>query len=301
MTKDGVPKPAWRAFQLLHEHGGDHQAKTTIKQPSAPAAAAGAAAVQVGGAQPTETCGLVPDTDFRGGDILPDSQHLVLPDAAACCAACQNHTGTSPETRCQMWSWGSPKSGCCASRCYLKQLTASGHATHDDTFTSGYVGPVPPPPPPPGPKPLISVLATVNGTASDMGSLRVFLGFWGNPDAGSPSASPPVPVAANRSVTVTVSFEEGHQPKSTVGLRQIGGGVCDPQTAWIAMGSPASPSPSQLDTLMAASAVGIGSTTATFPSTTTAVVTVEMAENMAYVLVFDAMVHLDPSTVHHPL
>ena len=44
---------------------------------------------------PLDTCALVPGTDFRGGDILPDSDHLILPNAAACCAACQNHSGKS--------------------------------------------------------------------------------------------------------------------------------------------------------------------------------------------------------------
>jgi hypothetical protein len=32
MTKSGVPKPVWRAFQLLHTHAGDHKANTTVVQ-----------------------------------------------------------------------------------------------------------------------------------------------------------------------------------------------------------------------------------------------------------------------------
>jgi hypothetical protein len=41
----------------------------------------------------SDACALVPDTDFKGGDILPESDHLILPSAAECCAACQNHSG----------------------------------------------------------------------------------------------------------------------------------------------------------------------------------------------------------------
>jgi hypothetical protein len=133
MTKDGVPKPVWRAFQLMHTHAGDLAANTTIFQhqsnptPSASSVAGAGAGVAVAGAAdavaaPMDACGLVPKTDFLGGDILPDSQHLIKESAADCCMACQQHTGTSPDTKCQMWSWGNANSSCCAKRCYLKQL-----------------------------------------------------------------------------------------------------------------------------------------------------------------------------------
>eukprot|EP00036_Acanthoecidae_sp_10tr_P004927 CAMPEP_0182928404 /NCGR_PEP_ID=MMETSP0105_2-20130417/15568_1 /TAXON_ID=81532 ORGANISM="Acanthoeca-like sp., Strain 10tr" /NCGR_SAMPLE_ID=MMETSP0105_2 /ASSEMBLY_ACC=CAM_ASM_000205 /LENGTH=645 /DNA_ID=CAMNT_0025066407 /DNA_START=9 /DNA_END=1946 /DNA_ORIENTATION=+ len=276
MTKDGVPKPAWRAFQLLHMHAGDHRASTTVKQPSKVTWTPPAEAT-VGS---TAACALVPNTDFEGGDILPDSQPLVLDSAAECCAACQNHSGTSPETRCQAWSWGSAESKCCSKRCYLKQLGAASHAHHDGTFTSGYVGPAPPPPPPPGPKPQVSAFATVNGTADGTESLRVFAGFWGNPD--QDETNPP----ANRSVTFTINHASGSAPSRDVTLYQIGAGECDPRAAWEAMGSPANPDAKQLAALMAASEIGTGKAVATPTSPTTTTVQLEMAENTAYVLAF---------------
>ena len=277
MTKDGVPKPVWRAFQLLHTHAGDTRVNTTLTQPSAAAAAETAAAVE----HPAQTCSELPGTNFEGGDILPNSQHLVLPDAAACCAACQNHSGTSPETRCQLWTWASPKSSCCAGRCYLKQATTSPHKRADPTMTSGYVGAAPPPPPPPGPKPQISAFSTVNATAG-VGSLRVFLGFWGNPQ--QDSANP----VANRTVTVSVTHPSGQAPGATATLYQIGGGVCDPRSAWEAMGSPANPNPAQLATLNKASEYGTSTVATAAAGPTKTTVTLEMSENTAYVVAFAA-------------
>ena len=36
MTINGVPKPVWRAFQLLHEHAGDRRLPTVVSQPVVP-------------------------------------------------------------------------------------------------------------------------------------------------------------------------------------------------------------------------------------------------------------------------
>lgn len=57
------------------------------------------------------------DVDFEGGDLLPDSEHFLTPDAAGCCKACQQHAN------CSVWSWGDNTSGCCPHRCYLKDLS----------------------------------------------------------------------------------------------------------------------------------------------------------------------------------
>lgn len=271
MTKDGIPKPAWRAFQLLHIHAGDHSARTTVNQ---------SGTSRLNDTTPSTSCALVPGTDFEGGDILPNSQPLVLPNAEACCEACQNHSGTSPETRCQLWSWASPKSSCCASRCYLKYEDGKKNPRKDIDFTSGYVGAAPPPPPPPGPKPQISALATVNGTMGDTGSLRIFLGNWANPD------QDPTTPDANRTVKVTITHAVGNAPDSDVTVFKIGGGVCDPRSAWEAMGSPKTPTSSQLSQLMAASEWGTGNVTATITSPTTLEVTLEMSDNTAFVLAF---------------
>ena len=36
MTIHGIPKPVWRAFQLLHEHAGDRRLPTIVHQPIIP-------------------------------------------------------------------------------------------------------------------------------------------------------------------------------------------------------------------------------------------------------------------------
>ena len=36
MTINGIPKPVWRAFQLLHEHAGDRRLPAVVSQPTVP-------------------------------------------------------------------------------------------------------------------------------------------------------------------------------------------------------------------------------------------------------------------------
>ena len=98
MTKDGIPKPVWRAFQLMHTHAGNLAANTTVSHEHR---AVSAADVPVN--KPMDVCALVPKTDFLGGDILPESDPLHTDSAEQCCTACQQHTGTSPDTKCQLW------------------------------------------------------------------------------------------------------------------------------------------------------------------------------------------------------
>jgi len=274
MTKDGVPKPVWRAFQLMHTHAGDRAVNTTVFHH---------ASIYDNVANPLDVCALVPSTDFIGGDILPDSQHVHTDTAEECCTACQQHTGTSPDTKCQLWSWGNASSRCCPRRCYFKQL--GGRAGHDKDFTSGYAGPAPPPPPPPGIKQQVSAFATVNssstGVGSELGSLRVFLGYWGNPQ--QDETNPP----GNRTVTVTVKHDVGATLPATANVYQIGGGYAEPYAAWVSMGSPAQPTSAQLASLMKASEIGVPAPVAvTASGPTTSSVTVTMAENQATVLAF---------------
>ena len=49
-----------------------------------------------------------PDTDFGGGDLLPEKQKFATPTAAACCGACLNYT---VDKFCQAWSWRSKDEG----------------------------------------------------------------------------------------------------------------------------------------------------------------------------------------------
>lgn len=273
MTKDGVPKPVWRAFQLMHAHAGDTEANTTVGPQGQPAP------TPADELAPADQCAQVPATMFAGNDILPDSQHLNVPDAAACCAACQNHTGTNPETKCWVWSFGHNDSSCCKNRCYLKTLHGDEKRSHSSQFTSGYAGAAPPPPPPPGPKKHISAFATLNATeAGSIGSLRVFLGYWGNPD--QDESNPP----ANRTVTVTVHHAAGTALPANAKLYIIGNGAADSQKRWRALGSPQQPTAEQLQQLMAASQIGTGIAAVTVAGPTTATVAVEMSENSAIVV-----------------
>ena len=34
MTIGGIPKPVWRAYQLLHEHAGQQRVATSVSQPT---------------------------------------------------------------------------------------------------------------------------------------------------------------------------------------------------------------------------------------------------------------------------
>merc|ERR1711879_1010867 len=102
------------------------------------------------------------------------------------------------------WSWGDATSRCCKQRCYLKQVAGVRSRPKDSSFTSGYVGAAPPTPAPAA-KAYISAFSTMNGTDGDVASLRVFLGFWGNPDQENP---PP----QNRTVKVTVTHDAAKGP-----------------------------------------------------------------------------------------
>ena len=87
ITLRGIPKPAWRAFQLMHEHAGQLRLATTVTERRSPAPTPPPTP-----APPPGTCFVMNDTDVMGNDILPESTHLMLPSASACCAACFNHT-----------------------------------------------------------------------------------------------------------------------------------------------------------------------------------------------------------------
>jgi hypothetical protein len=125
MTYHGIPKPGWRAFQLLHSHAGTHRVPTTVSKPnvqvpfpftgeSTSTSASAHASASEGGATGATTrssasgsgsgngsgsgslqCGatLSEGTDFGGNDLLPETQHLMLPGSDECCSACANYTG----------------------------------------------------------------------------------------------------------------------------------------------------------------------------------------------------------------
>ena len=119
------------------------------------------------------------------------------------------------------------------------------------------------------------------GARSNLDSLRIFLSYWGNPKK-DPSSTP-----GNRTVSLTIKHAAGSVLPATAAVYQIGGGFTEPHAEWIAMGSPAQPTSSQMASLMKASQIGMAQpATVTTSGPTQATVTVEMVENSAIVLAF---------------
>ena len=131
MTVHGIPKPGWRAFQLMNG-AGDYKLNTTVGN-----------GTEQEEQQEQSQCSLVEGVDFMGGDMLPNNLRHTTPTAAACCEACQKKVG------CQAWGWGHTDHPRLALRCYLKKLSLSPRTEKDTKMTSGYPGKAPPPPPPP--------------------------------------------------------------------------------------------------------------------------------------------------------
>ena len=131
MTYHGVRKPGWRAFQLLHEHAGKARLAVDVTGDYTRIAPSSAAAAVASATCAADTQ-LFNATDFMGHDLLPESEHLILPTSSDCCAACANNTA------CGYWSYGQP-GGRLAGRCYLKDKSASlnGKGSHDPFMVSG--------------------------------------------------------------------------------------------------------------------------------------------------------------------
>jgi hypothetical protein len=98
MTVSGVPKPGWRAFQLLHEHAGSRRVPATVQEskPSSPGSrpVSDANATAIGAAVRGVGCTVEEHTNLEGFDI----RTAAADDEAACCAACK------AESRCSFWT-----------------------------------------------------------------------------------------------------------------------------------------------------------------------------------------------------
>ena len=79
-TLHGIPKPAWRAFQLAHEHAGELRLPLTVTEhrPPPPPPA------PVPPPPPQGSCVVESSKRCFGDDILPDADHLLLTDLTAC-------------------------------------------------------------------------------------------------------------------------------------------------------------------------------------------------------------------------
>jgi hypothetical protein len=80
----------------------------------------------------TEASCYLKGTDWKGSDLLPESQKFKTDNASACCDACLHF---KVDKFCQAWSWR--ESGSDPHRCYLK----SGDAlSHKDNHATGMIG-----------------------------------------------------------------------------------------------------------------------------------------------------------------
>ena len=120
--------------------------------------------------------------------------------------------------------------------------------------------------------------ATRSGSASS--PLRVFLGFWGNPDTCCN--------ATNRTIRLTVNHgaegaAAGGVPTKAV-LHVIDDTHGNVQALWHSLGTPNKPNAAQLAQLKAASAAGVVPVTVAALDLASTVVTVPMTENSAVVV-----------------
>lgn len=88
----------------------------------------------------TETSCYLQQTDFHGGDLLPEAQKFRTDNASACCDACVNY---KVDKFCQAWSWR--EAGTDPHRCYLKSGDALSHRTHSASMIAGFPDGIQPP------------------------------------------------------------------------------------------------------------------------------------------------------------
>jgi len=134
-------------------------------------------------------------------------------------------------------------------------------------------------------KPYISAFATCNastgGKDDALGSLRIFVSFWAEPEAERD------PLLADRTVRVVVShpaLEAGDAPPSAALIHIIDDEHVNPSSAWVNMGSPDKPTPQQLSALLNASAVHVVPNAIERLSATTLALTLTMQPNSAAVV-----------------
>jgi len=127
--------------------------------------------------------------------------------------------------------------------------------------------------------PIVAAFSTVSGSQSD---LRVFLSTWS------------VPEAQNRSVTLEVQLPTGLQRSQfeSAKLWRIDEDHANPLGAWKRMGSPARPSDSQLQTLLAASEISATPVEVRTTGETTVRLDVQMSPNAALVIDFGSSTSL---------
>ena len=110
--------------------------------------------------------------------------------------------------------------------------------------------------------------------------MRVFLSYWGNPDAPHANQS-----LGTRRVRVTLRHARGAAPAAAA-LAVVGPATTDPRAAWEAMGSPAEPNAAQRVALERAAQVGMAAAAVVPINATASLVEVLLRENSAVVVIF---------------
>jgi hypothetical protein len=223
MTVSGVPKPGWRAFQMLHRHAGDTRYHVIVKEESESLTFENYTSDTKDGDVASQ-CTVENKTNMVGFDIGTASGAT---SAAECCAAC-----VEASKSCLFWTWAN-------ATCYLKSSDAG--RTVDRSATSGS-SKAPPAPGSRGTR--VSAMATTSQAEKDESLLMsVFLSYWS--DTGQET---------DRRVCVNVPSGFGGGDNTATEYR-IDSNHANAYPVWKKMGSPPKPTAAQIETLIQASKV----------------------------------------------
>ena len=283
MSVSGVPKPVWRAFELLHAHAGNGRLPVAISnQTAAPELQSAdektlwAVAVPCNASDTTQLGWSNAGSALQWADPAHDAKPLCI-DTLSGTAALQL-TPCSYLQPSQMFERdGSSykQSGRCLDvfqadpptyrRVDLYACNGGDNQQFDLTSATAlmahshacvaarttHAGPPPPPPPPPSaPKAFISGFATVDSTSlAGLDNLRAFLSFWADPEATAAE------LPANRTVKVYVTHDADTPHYTHASVYSVDDITTHAAASWVAMGSPAQPNASELALLMAASQI----------------------------------------------
>jgi xylan 1,4-beta-xylosidase len=217
MTISGIPKPSWRAFQLLHQFAGNKRLPLQIIETNDNGREE---------QQQQSTCTERENTNMYGFNV--DS--LSVQNISGCCNACQQNE------HCNFWSWFHLNT-----TCMLKSSDAG--RTFEKGITSGS-SIAPPPVESNGTR--ISAFATNRIKDGDsLDGVAVFLSYWSNTG-----------LESNRSVSVSFKgMATSFLSSKTATEYRIDINHANAIRSWRDMGSPQKPTTNQIEKLISASKV----------------------------------------------
>jgi xylan 1,4-beta-xylosidase len=218
MTISGVPKPAWRAFQLLHEHAGDQRVNCTITE----------SAVNLAFSPTTQSkCTFESNTNLAGFDLKATSAKTT----EDCCDACR------ADSDCSFWTYFESNFTC--------RLKTSDAGRRKESRAVSGSSTAPPAPNANGTR--IAALVTSKAKPRpDLKGTSVFLSFWSQNGT-----------EAERTVALIFSgipLDHSTVPEYATEYR-IDATHANPHAQWVSMGSPRKPTQAQIAELVQASEV----------------------------------------------